>query len=76
MVRVHDRFSWFFRLLELVFPSQTTHNHAAASEAIVHGVPVRFNGDHIAKVSRYFSHPDQLERVARCSVHACGGTPR
>lgn len=51
-----------------LFPSQTTHDRTAASNAIVHGVPVRFDGDHIAKVLGTFPPWSAVGRVIRCSV--------
>lgn len=58
----------------LCFPSQTTHDHTAASNAIVHGVPVRFDGDHIAKVLGTFPPRSAVGRVFRCCVGRLQGS--
>lgn len=59
-----------------MFPSQTTHDHTAASNAIVHGVPVRFDGDHIAKVLGTFPPRSAVGRVIRCCVGHLQGSAK
>lgn len=56
-----------------MFPSQTTHGHTAASNAIVHGVPVRFDGGPIAKLWGTFPPRSAVGRVTGALWDLCMG---